>query len=213
MLFTQGSPKLRQAQICPRFSPSAVRPSRQNVPQSGCWGDVVGPLESGDSQHTIGSAPRRSTQFGKQYARPVPKSSLDELLVGLGDVLQALTASEGLWLERMRELRSGQPGRISLLEAPPTPLWRTTPARRVLAPRVVVAPGPVEFPPNAAFAPVRDADPRAFDTPPRQGAKWPTASGSELVEPAVGKRDYDFFGELDQKLIDLQGRGVGSRES
>lgn len=108
-----------------------------------------------------------------------------------------------------------QYGRISPVETAPTPARypAPAPASRVPSPHVVDTPIPVELPPNVAFPSDGNAGPRVFETSPTRDAHWPTASGNEDAESAIGKRDYDFFAELDEKLSDLQKRGVGSRGS
>jgi hypothetical protein len=160
-------------------------------------------------------APLWSSQFGWQYAELVPKSSLEELLDGLADVLRTLTANEARLLQRVQQLRSSQP--ISPTEEP----------RRLSAQQVVAAPAsapyvatptPVLSPPSVQNAPsVRSVEPAAGQAsqPPQnpeppspqtartQDEQWPVASG---VESAAGKRDYDFFAELDKKLSALQRR-------
>jgi hypothetical protein len=214
MLFTQGSPKLRQAQICPSFSASARPPdSRCRGPKVTFGNGMCSSLGPTTAYPTLGARPRWSGPFGERYAPSVQKSSLDERLVRLSDALRALTESERLLLRRLQEMRSAQYGRISPVEAARTPARYPALASRAPSPHVVHAPMPVELPPNVAFPSNRNAGPRVFETSPTPGAHWPTASGNEDAESAVGKRDYDFFAELDEKLSDLQKRGVGSRGS
>jgi hypothetical protein len=141
----------------------------------------------------------------------VPKNPLDELALGLSSVLRTLTASEKLWSTRLQEMRSAQSHQIRPVAMPPTPSGQLNSTSRVSAQRLLVTPEPIAFVPDVAFPPDRTVDPHVFDTAPALDAQWPTASGSEVVESAGGRRDYDYFAELDEKLSELQKRGVGPR--
>jgi hypothetical protein len=157
----------------------------------------------------------------------VPRNPLDELFLGLSDVLKTLTEGEKLWAKRLRELRSTQ-GDLTrsdrTLPKPSRPLSRPSPVsdRPVgaapnlagVAPNPVgVAPNPVGVAPNPVPVGANRLDPRAADTAPLRDAQWPTVPGSEVADSAVGKRDYDFFAELDEKLNALQKPGIGSSRS
>jgi hypothetical protein len=122
--------------------------------------------------------------------------SLDELLGELAGVLSVMTASEELWLTRLRRLRPDQPRQSALRDLA---TGHAGPAQR----QIVSNPS----------APVRHDVPRPHlvRTTSAPDEVWPTASSGDQEGPTGENRNYNYFAELDEKLARLRERNLASR--
>jgi hypothetical protein len=125
-----------------------------------------------------------------------PEGSLDELLSELAGVLSVMTASEELWLTRLRRLQPDQPRQSvphDLSVGHPEPAQQQTVTN-----------------PSAA---VQDEVPRPRVVPTASAPEeiWPTASSGDQDGSSGDNRNYNYFAELDEKLARLRERNFASR--
>jgi len=119
----------------------------------------------------------------------MPAEDLNGLLQELTDVLSRLTDCERLWVDRLRD--AFEPiGNVGILRSEISPHEDPRPIEWATTPQGASEPSP----PDEAAAPER----RSWQTPQ---ASSPT-----------GKRDYNYFAQLDEKLARLQDQELPSPE-
>ena len=140
--------------------------------------------------------------------------SLDGLVSQFANVLTAMAESEALLLDRVRQVRLDAQNSPAVVGGPhPSMPLPTDPVASV---RSEPAPTLSEAAPTSEVAArtSRDAEsaPTWASTPSPVGQPEPTPVGqpefsqADPGAPATGRRDYDYFSELDEKLTGLRQR-------
>jgi hypothetical protein len=132
--------------------------------------------------------------------------SLDGLVSQFATVLTAMTESEALLLDRVRQVRFDAQNSPAVASRPrPSMPFPADPADSV---RSQPAPAPSQVaPPSVDDAPKsRDGEPAPAWAPTPSPVGQPESSRTEPGTPAPGHRNYDYFAELDEKLTGLRQR-------
>ena len=209
---------MRGASYCHSLFRRRIRQPARSVPGTPRGGTRFPPLAGQPRGARTCITPRSA----RRYDAGMSEYSLDGLVSQFAIVLTAMTESEALLLDRVRQVRfeaqdspavSGRPRpSMPFPAADPADWVRSEPAPAVSE----VTPAPSEMAPaweddtrnsrDGEPAPAWASSPSPADQPGPSPVGQPEFSQTEPGTPASGHRNYDYFSELDEKLTGLRQR-------
>jgi len=127
--------------------------------------------------------------------------TLDGLLGGLTDVVEALSVNQALFVSRMRELQHQLEQKESGAGRPTHPSGSTLSHSLGSEPRTATTTRSEKTYRTGANGVGPAASSQGSNQPP---TSWPMPSDEGARESSNEKRDYNFFAELDEKLAGLR---------